>query len=166
MQWCLVYRHHCVGGTCNVFLQGTFPPPALKMGTTNYTVSHWRKSFMFETFAVWGCYAVFIGNYLPTYQYNLSVPSSYIFKGRCKNLIIFPIYLVITTNSVHNFFLNMFIAFLYMFQATVWPSSGEYITMQHLVFVTLVWSLNHTDSTFLKQMKVGLSWRNLRIAIH
>jgi hypothetical protein len=30
----------------------------------------------------------------------------------------------------------------------------------------LVWNLIHTDSTFLKQMKVGLSWRNVRKAIH
>jgi len=46
--------------------------------------------------------------------------------------------LVSRTNFVHNFFLNMFIAFLYMFQATMCPSSGEItVSMQHLVFVTL-----------------------------
>jgi len=46
--------------------------------------------------------------------------------------------LVSRTNLVHNFFLNMFSAFLYMFRATMCPSSGEVtVTMQHLVFVTL-----------------------------
>jgi len=35
-------------------------------------------------------------------------------------------------------FLNMFIAFLYMFRATMCPSSGEItVPMRHLVFVTL-----------------------------
>jgi len=32
------------------------------------------------------------------------------------------------TNFVHSFFLNMFSAFLYMFQGTMCPSSGEYRT--------------------------------------
>ena len=41
------------------------------------------------------------------------------------------------TNLVHNF-LNKFIAFLYMFRATMCPSSGEItVSMRHLVFVTL-----------------------------
>jgi hypothetical protein len=36
------------------------------------------------------------------------------------------------------FFLNMFIAFLYMFRATMCPSSGKItVPMRHLVFVTL-----------------------------
>ena len=35
-------------------------------------------------------------------------------------------------------FLNMFIAFLYMFRATTWSSSGENpVPMRHLVFVTV-----------------------------
>jgi hypothetical protein len=46
------------------------------MGAANYTALHPRKSFMFEIFALLGCYAVYIGNYLPTYQDKLSVPSS------------------------------------------------------------------------------------------
>ena len=38
----------------------------------------------------------------------------------------------------HTNFLNMFIAFLYMFRATMCPSSGENtVHMRHLVFVTL-----------------------------
>jgi hypothetical protein len=46
--------------------------------------------------------------------------------------------LVNRTNFVHNVFLTVFIAFLYMFQATMCPSSGEItVPMQHLVFVTL-----------------------------
>jgi hypothetical protein len=46
--------------------------------------------------------------------------------------------LVIRTNLVHYFFLNMFINFLYMFRATMCPSSGEYaVPMRRLVFVTL-----------------------------
>jgi len=37
----------------------------------------------------------------------------------------------------------MFIAFLYMFRATVCPSSGENtVHMRHLVFVTLYWRLS------------------------
>ena len=47
-------------------------------------------------------------------------------------------YLVNRTNLVHNFFLNMFIAFLYMFRETMCPSSGENtVPMRHLVLVTL-----------------------------
>jgi len=50
----------------------------------------------------------------------------------------FLYYLVNRTNLVHNIFLNMFIAFLYMLPATMCSSSGEItVPMQHLVFVTL-----------------------------
>jgi len=46
--------------------------------------------------------------------------------------------LVNNTNLVHNIFLSVFISFLYMFRATVYPSSGEItVPMRHLVFVTL-----------------------------
>jgi hypothetical protein len=47
------------------------------------------------------------------------------------------------TNLVHIFFLNIFIAFFYMFRATMYPSSGENtVPMRHLVFVTLYRSLS------------------------
>jgi hypothetical protein len=55
----MIYRHYCVGGTCGVFLQGTFPGPVLKMGAAIYIASHPKKSFMFENFALLGCYAVY-----------------------------------------------------------------------------------------------------------
>ena len=46
--------------------------------------------------------------------------------------------LVNKTNLLHNFFLGMFISFLYMFRETICPSSGEItVSMRHLVFVTL-----------------------------
>ena len=46
--------------------------------------------------------------------------------------------LINRTNLVHHFSLNMFNAFLYMFRATMRPSSGEItVPMRHLVFVTL-----------------------------
>jgi len=45
--------------------------------------------------------------------------------------------LVNKANLLHNF-LSMFISFLYVFWATMCPSSGEItVSMQHLVFVTL-----------------------------
>ena len=41
-------------------------------------------------------------------------------------------------NDEYKNFLNMFIAFLYMFRATMCPSSGENtVPMRHLLFVTL-----------------------------
>jgi len=46
--------------------------------------------------------------------------------------------LINRTNLVHNFFLNIFIAYLYMLRATMCPSSGETaVPMRHLVLVTL-----------------------------
>jgi len=46
-------------------------------------------------------------------------------------------FLVNKANLLHNFF-SMFISFLYMFWATVCPSSGETtVFMQHLVLVIL-----------------------------
>ena len=43
-----------------------------------------------------------------------------------------------TEPTYYTIFLNMFIAFLYMFRATMCPSSGEItIHVRHLVFVTL-----------------------------
>ena len=46
-------------------------------------------------------------------------------------------YLYIEPNLCTHF-LNMFIAFLYMFRATMCPSSGENtVPMRHLVLVTL-----------------------------
>jgi len=48
-----------------------------------------------------------------------------------------PENLVNKANWVHNF-LSTFISFLYMFRATVCPSSGEItVSMRRLVFVTL-----------------------------
>jgi len=45
--------------------------------------------------------------------------------------------LVNKANLVHSF-LSRFISFLYMFWATMCPSSGEItVSMRHLVFVTL-----------------------------
>ena len=53
----------------------------------------------------------------------------------CINLVF--INLVNRTNLAQNF-LNMFIALLYMFRATVCPSSGEItLSMRHLLFVTV-----------------------------
>jgi hypothetical protein len=55
----MIYILHCVGGTCGIFLQGTFPGPVLKMGAANYIASHPIKSFMFENFALLGCNAAY-----------------------------------------------------------------------------------------------------------
>jgi len=69
------------------FSLGNVPSPCFEDGAANYTAWYPRKYFMFETLALLGCYMVYIGNYLPMYQYNLSFPSS---KWRCKNLISSP----------------------------------------------------------------------------
>ena len=54
--------------------------------------------------------------------------------------------LVNRTNLVHNFFLNMCIAFLYMFRTTMCPSSGEFsVPVRHLVFFTLYRWLSGTQ---------------------
>jgi hypothetical protein len=70
------------------------------------------------------------------------VPGIWSFRVKCWRIICSvdraSLYdLVNRTNVVHNFS-NMFISFLYMFRATMCPSSGEItVFVRHLVLVTL-----------------------------
>ena len=64
-------------------------------------------------------------------------------RGECSKrphttkIMNFMFFFVNRTNLVHGFF-NIFTDFLYMFRATMSPSSGENtIPMRHLVLVTL-----------------------------
>jgi len=53
-------------------------------------------------------------------------------------LTYFGKYYLVHKASLVQIFLRMFISFLYMFRATIWPSSGDTtVFMRHLVLVIL-----------------------------
>jgi len=74
---------------------------------------------------------------------------------------IIKIHRVNKANLMHNFF-SMFISLLYMFRATMCPSSGEIIvSMRHFVFVTL----KQMDSSKLQEHIVARNMQRKEINI-